>query len=231
MLAQLAPNLWHVTHDFSSLGMALSSRMTVVRCADGGLWLHSPVPITPALKQALDQLGPVRWIVAPNRSHHLFAAQALSAFPNAQLWGAPGLRAKRPDLTSLRELPQTHSSTDPAPWQADLDQVFVQGIPMVSETVWFHAASGTVLITDLCMWFTRAWPWQTRLYGRLNGTVDALAVSRLVRLLTRDKAAAAESCDRILRWPIERVVIAHDCIMETDARTQLAQALAWFARA
>lgn len=226
MLTLLAPNLWHTTHSFTSMGMPLSSRMTVVRCADGGLWLHSPVPITDALKQVLEQLGPVRWIVAPNRSHHLFAKQALLAFPNAQLFGAPGLRAKRPDLTSLQEL----SESAPSPWQADLDQVFFRGIPLISETVFFHAASGTVVITDLCMWFTKSWPWQTRLYGHLNGTMNRLAVPRLVRLLIRDKAAAALSCQKILQWPIQRVVVAHDCVLETDAQQQLAHALACFSK-
>ena len=104
MLTLLAPDLWHTTHAFTSMGMPVSSRMTVVRCANGGLWLHSPVPITDALKQALEQLGPVRWMVAPNRSHLLFAKQSLRAFPNAQLFAAPGLRAKRPDLASMQEL-------------------------------------------------------------------------------------------------------------------------------
>lgn len=224
MLTFLAPNIWHVTHDFTSMGIAVSSRMTVVRCADGALWLHSPVPITDHLKQALEQLGPVRWIVAPNRSHHLFAGQALSVFPQAQLFGAPGLRAKRPDLKSMQEL----SESVPTPWAADLDQVFVQGIPLLSETVWFHRASGTVIVTDLCMWFTRARPWQTRLYGHLNGTMNRMSVSRLVRILTRDKMAAAQSCQRILQWPAQRLVVAHDCVLESDAQQKLANALAFF---
>ena len=225
MLHRLADNVWHITHEFKSMGLSVVSRMTVVRCAGGALWLHSPVPITPALQQALDALGTVRWIVAPNCAHHLFAGPAQAVYPQALLYGAPGLRAKRPDLTTLQDLP----NADATPWLADLDQVFVAGMPLVNETVWLHRASGTVIVTDLCMWFRQPSSWSMRLYGRLNGTLKGLAVSRLVRLLTRDRAAAAASCQHIVQWPIQRVVVAHDCVLEDDAKGQLERALAWFA--
>lgn len=224
MLQSIAPDLWCATHRFKSMGLALSSRMTVVRFPDGALWLHSPIPLTEALKNGLNQLGRVRWIVAPNLAHHLFAGEALKAYPLAQLWGAPGLIKKRPDLTELRTLPREVLPE----WASELDQVFVEGMPLVRETVWFHERSKTLIATDLCMWFQGDWPWQSRAYGHLNGVMNGLAVSRLVSLVTRDKPAAAASCQRILRWPIERVVMAHDSIVDTNAKAQLAKALARF---
>lgn len=226
MLTQLAPDLWHATHAFSSMGIPVTSRMVVVRCAEAALWLHSPIAITPELQQALQDIGTVRWIVAPSLSHHLFAGQAANLFPSAQLFGAPGLRAKRRDLACLHDLPEPGQ----APWGRDLEAVFVGGIPLMNETVWFHPASGTAILTDLCMHFTRAHDWRTRLYGRLNGVMDQLAVSTLVRLATRDRAAAALSVQQILQWPIRRVLVAHDCVVEQDAREKLSQALAWFSR-
>lgn len=198
--------------------------MTVVRLPGNTLWMHSPIPLTAELKEELMALGDVRWIVAPNLAHHLFAGLAHDDFPSAQLLGAPGLKAKRPDLERLLTLP-----VEPlAEWAGVLDQVFVEGMPLVNETVWFHQPSGTLIATDLCMWFSGAWPWQTRLYGHLNGVMSGLAVSRLLRLATRDKKRAAQSCKRVLAWPIERVVMAHDCIVDADAKRGLAAALAWF---
>ena len=224
MLQAIATDLWCATHRFKSMGLALSSRMTVVRFPDGALWLHSPVPLTEPLKNELDRLGSVRWIVAPNLAHHLFAGEALKAYPSAQLWGAPGLKKKRPDLTSLRALPRDAL----AEWAPALEQVFVDGMPLVRETVWFHRPSQTLIATDLCMWFQGEWPWRSRMYGHLNGVMNGLAVSRLVRLVTRDKSAADASCQRILEWPIERVVMAHDSIVDTQAKAQLAKALSCF---
>lgn len=226
MLKPIASGLWCATHRFKSMGLELSSRMTVVRFADHALWLHSPIPLTDALRTELNALGRVRWIVAPNLAHHLFAGDALAAYPEAELWGAHGLKKKRPDLTALCALPKEGLSD----WAPELDQVFVEGMPLVQETVWFHRASGTLIATDLCMWFQGTWPWPSRAYGHLNGVMNGLAVSRLVRLVTKDKPAAAGSCQRILAWPIKRVVMAHDTIIDQNAKGQLAQALACFGR-
>jgi hypothetical protein len=41
MLQVIGPDIWHEQHGFSSLGIRISSRMTVVRLADGWLWLSA----------------------------------------------------------------------------------------------------------------------------------------------------------------------------------------------
>lgn len=223
-LVPLAPGLWHVPHTLRSMGIPMATRMTVVRLSNGDLWLHSPVPLSLGLRSQLDALGPVRHIVAPNLSHHLFAGAACAAYPAAQLWGPLGLRRKHPDWTHLQGLPDAAL----APWAQDLGQVFVPGIPALDETVWFHHASGTAIITDLAMWFDGdALPWGARLYGHMSGVMRGLALPLLVRLLTRDRQAAAAACRSILAWPIRRVLVAHTCVIERDARAQLARAWAW----
>lgn len=40
MLYAIGPAIWHRQYGFASM------RMTVVRMADGTLWLHAPVPIS-----------------------------------------------------------------------------------------------------------------------------------------------------------------------------------------
>jgi hypothetical protein len=49
-----------------------------------------------------------------------------------------------------------------------------------------------------------------------------------VRLVTRDKAAAAQSARRILAWPFTRVVTAHNSIVEQDAHAAVARAFRRF---
>ncbi|MGF6721724.1 hypothetical protein P3T43_001071 [Paraburkholderia sp. GAS41] len=46
-LQQIADNIWTVAAQHAFLGMHLGTRMTVVRLASGGLWLHSPVAAYP----------------------------------------------------------------------------------------------------------------------------------------------------------------------------------------
>ena len=47
------------------------TRMTVVRLNSGALWLHSPVAHSAKLQQAIDVLGPISAIIAPNSYHYL----------------------------------------------------------------------------------------------------------------------------------------------------------------
>jgi hypothetical protein len=222
MLTLHAPKLWSATHYFSANGLAISSRMTVVRLADGGLWLHSPVPINAELQAELATLGEVRFIVAPNKMHYLFAGACAALYPRAQLLGAPGLRTKRPELSGLQDLPVPGVG----PWCPELDHILFEGIPLANETDWFHAPSGTLILTDLCQWMQGEMPLASVLYAKLTGVRQHLNVPRTVRLLVRDKAAARASAAKLLQWPIQRVVVGHNVVLETDAHAQLARALA-----
>ncbi len=221
-LQALAPNLWHASHSFRVNGLVISSRMTVARLGSGTLWLHSPIPISTALKAELDALGEVAFIVAPSKMHYLFAQACAALYPQAQLLGAPGLRAKRPELATLQDLPAPGTG----PWCPELDHLVFGGIPAANETDWFHAPSGTLILTDLCQWMEGDLPLATVLYARLAGVRQRLNVALPVRLLVRDKAAARASAERLLQWPIQRLVVAHNVVLQADARAQLERALA-----
>ncbi len=221
-LIALAPEIWHATHNFTVNLMPVTSRMTVVRLAGNGLWLHSPIPLDKRLLSELAALGEVRAIVAPNKAHHLFLTPCAAAFPNAVVYGAPGLAKKRPELPSLLELPPTIVSD----WAEQLDQIFVEGIPLMNECVWFHRASATLIATDLVQFWDGELAWSAKLYARLTGVRAALAVPYTVRALVRDRAAARRSAERILKWPIQRIVMAHNAVIDIEAHAQIRQALA-----
>jgi len=194
--------------------------MTVVRLANGQLWLHSPVPISAETKAQLAALGEVAFIVAPNRFHHLYAGDCAAAFPSATLFGAPGLAKKRPDLRmqTLRAAPEPE-------WESELDQVFVEGVPALKETIWFHRASRTIIVTDVCQYVAGDVPLSSRLYTGLMGVYRRVAVSKAVRLAIKDRAAFAGSVRRILAWDFDRVIFAHNVILERDAYGSVKRAL------
>ncbi|MBI0330039.1 DUF4336 domain-containing protein [Burkholderia plantarii] len=225
MLRPITTDIWHLQHPFVAGGLRVSSRMTVVRLRDASLWLHSPVPLSAEVVAQLRTLGEVRYIVAPSKAHHLFVADCLKHFPDAALFGAPGLAAKRPDLPNLRELTR---SVEPA-WAADFEQVFFDGIPIGNETVWFHKASSTLIVTDLCQCWQDDAPFATRAFATLTGVRRRLAVPRTIRLLVKDRQAAGASAARILALPFTRVVMAHDSIVEVDAHRAVEQAFRVFA--
>jgi hypothetical protein len=226
MLIQIAPNLWHMTCPLTTAGLPLTSRMTVVRFADGKLWIHSPVRFGAAVREQLGRLGDVAWIVAPNKAHHMFAGHCQRAFPQAALYGAPGLADKRPDLAGMRVLGDT---VEPA-WADELDQVWFHGQPFVNEVVWFHKASATLIATDLLQCWGGKLDWRAALYARVTGVRHRFDVPRTVRLATRDRGQAAASARAVLRWPFTRVITGHNAILDRDAHAAVARALARFGR-
>ena len=74
VLKPVAADLWIVDGPQIEFGMGplkfpFTTRMTILRLRNGELILHSPVALTPALRSAVELLGPVRFLVAPNSLH------------------------------------------------------------------------------------------------------------------------------------------------------------------
>ena len=62
-----------------------------IKVADGSLFVPSPVRLDPETRDNLDQIGDVRFVIALNRFHHFFAGEYSRLYPEAWLFGAPGL--------------------------------------------------------------------------------------------------------------------------------------------
>ncbi len=102
----LDKDLWVAEQPLRFGLLQLGTRMTVIRLSDASLLLHSPIALTESLRMEIEELGSVRYVIAPNRFHHLFASDWTVRYPRSRLYVAPGLHDKRPDLTITGVLPQ-----------------------------------------------------------------------------------------------------------------------------
>ena len=204
-------------------GMDLGGRMTVVRLPDGGLWIHSPVRLDAQTRAAVDALGPVRFLVAPNVMHHLFVGDWAAAYPGAQVVAPAGLRRKRPGLRLDAELTDT-----PAPGYAEVfSQQLMRGMPKLDECVFLHRPSGTLLVTDLAFHIRQSPSWLTRTYLKLFGAYGKLAPTLLIKTMVKDRAALRASLDTVLGWDFERVVVCHGEVLERGGREALRDGFSW----
>lgn len=223
-LRTIGEELWATEAPMVVLGVLdIGTRMTVIRLADGGLFLHSPTPLDAATRAAVDALGPVRCIVAPNYVHHLHVGPWKAAYPNALLLGAPGLDKKRSDLRFDAILGETpHPS-----YAGSIDHVLLGGAPYMNEIAFFHRASRTLLLTDAAFHPTAASSRGARIWMKLTTVRDGFGPNALVRWFIRDRRAMRASLDRVLAWDFDRVTVTHGEVLESGGRAALARAYAW----
>jgi hypothetical protein len=221
----LGTDLWHVESTVK-LGPAVvfPCRMTIARLPSGGLWLHSPVALDDEVAAQLLALGPVEHLVAPNLFHHMFMGAAQERFPDATTWCAPGLEAKRKDLSF------DHVLTDDAPaaWAQAIDQRVLHGSDF-NEVVFFARPSAALIMTDLIFNMSGELPtWGTKWITRMAGAYGRPAQSRFARFMIKDRARAGAIFQAALDdWPFELAVMAHGDPITQGARAAVESATTW----
>jgi len=147
--------------EHTMMGLKIGTRMTVVRLDDGGLFLHSPIPMRERLKKEIDSFGEVRVLACPNVYHHIFMEDWAKAYPNARLLGPARLSEKRRDLSFQGTLDTSLPGLVP---------VAIEG-SMLEETVFVHPKTRTLISSDLTENFPEMDHFITRQYLRMNGTL------------------------------------------------------------
>ena len=224
-LTSIASNLWTAERPFKLpliLG-DIGTRMTIVRLVDGGLFLHSPVPLDAGTKSALDQIGVVRAIVAPSKAHHLFAGDYVKEYPGARLYGAPGLPDKRKDLKFDAIL----SDTAPPEWQGQVEQHLFRGAPFLNEVVFFHTPTRSIMFTDLVFNLAARDAARARVFNWLTGAAGHFGPHRLIRRAISDRKAARESVEKILGWDFDRVIVTHGDVLDAGGRNRVRAAFSY----
>ena len=230
MLKQIACHLWVAEQPFKFLGLEVGTRMTVISQTDNSLLIISPIQIDSTLKQQLDSLGTVKYIIAPNLFHHLFLASCQQLYPNAKIIAPPGIKTKQPNLEIALTFGQDYID-----FKGELEYIPFHGfqafippqIVRVNEIVFFHLDSKTLIITDSAFNFGDNFPLTTQLAAKIIGSYQSLQPSLLEKIAIKDKAAIRKSMDKILAWDFHRVIMAHGNIVEENAKEQLAAGYQW----
>ncbi len=228
-LVQLADDLWAATTLLSFPGgVRLPTRMTVVRKA-GQLLLYSPIALSAQLEHDLCQLGEVAVIVAPNRFHHMFLRGTAERFPDAKIYGVPGLVEKRKDVTfsgvltgALHEMPSGFRDV--------LSPFALRGTPILNEVAFYHHPSASLITADLVFNVREPATFATKLALSMMGTRGRLAQSRFFHLYTRDKAAMRSSLKEVLALPLRRVVMGHGDVFEHESAAEILHQALWMMR-
>jgi len=204
-------------------GFTLPLRTTVMTLGDGSVLLYGPIRMTDELAGEIRRIGPVRHAVAPNLLHHLWLGRVRDHFPDAALWGPPGLGQQRKDLDLAGEL----EADAPPPWGAGARPIRWAGERFVRETLLHHEGSNSLVAGDVFMNVHEADGWVGPLAMKLEGCWKQPGVPRLIRWLPgRDRDAMAASAAAVRETRPDRIVPAHGRITDTDVEATLDRALA-----
>jgi Domain of unknown function (DUF4336) len=122
-LKRVVENVWIVDGPVIRFGfpwpkLPFPTRMTIIRLADGDLFVHSPTPLTPSLRAEIERVGRVRFIVGPNRIHYWWIPDWKAAFPQAQVYLAPRIKEQARGRIDFETLPLSRDSG--YPWDGEI---------------------------------------------------------------------------------------------------------------
>lgn len=235
MLTPVGDNFWIAEGpvvDFHSF--PYPTRMAVARLSNGDLWIWSPIPLEPALRQAVEGLGAPAHLVSPNKIHHLFLGAWAEVYPTAKIWGLQSVIRKRPDLHFADPL----GDRPPDVWRDEIDQVVFRGSPIMDEIVFFHRPSRTAIFADLIENFsldflreTPGWQgWRAPL-ARLLGITEPFGMAPLDwRLSFVHRKPARAALERVLAWDPQQVVMAHGRCAHDNGRAFVRRCFRWLMR-
>lgn len=231
VLKPVAEGLWIVdSGPLRMLGMKLPVRMTVIRLAGGDLLLHSPTRFDEGLRQAMQRLGRIRHLVAPNSAHWRHVGDWQRRCPDAVTWAAPGLRERGQVKRSGLRLDRDLAEAPPPDWAGEIEQMIVPGGIGFREVAFFHKPTRSLLLTDLVVNVEPGrLPPLMRLGARLVGATapDGRAPVYLRLLVRMKRAEAARAAARLVAWEPERVIFAHGRWFDRDGAAALRRSLAW----
>ena len=234
-LKPIAENIWIVDGPaiempFGLAKVPFSTRMTVVRLANGKLWCHSPIQPEQTLLDNLAQLGEVAYLIGPNKLHYAYLQAWKDLYPQAQVWLAPGIdqRAHAQKIP----LPQGQELTDQAPsaWTAELDQVLFKGSRFMQEAVFFHKASKTLILTDMIENIeTHQMKTHQRLLYKLgdNAYPNGKTPRDLRLTFLGHKNEAKASYEILKNWKPEKIILAHGQCFLGNGQEELCRAFKW----
>ena len=228
MLREIDKNLWVAQQPLRYFGLSVGTRMTVIRLTNGELVIISPIQVNRATTEHLNQIGDVRHIIAPNLYHYLFASRFKAIYPNATFWAAPGLKSKKPELPIDRVIEADFLDELKHRLFDGFKTFGLSGPSLLNECVFFHPASQTLILTDTAFHFDESFPLTTQLLAAtVLGSYKTLSPSLLEKVASRDKVKVRQSVQSVLTWDFHRVIMAHESIIENDAKQRFREGYEW----
>ncbi|KAJ7636971.1 hypothetical protein FB45DRAFT_452762 [Roridomyces roridus] len=192
-------------------------RTTAIRLSTGDVWVLASTPLTKDTKEAIDKMGPVKWIMAGDMVHYMYLAQFKEEYPEAKVIGVEKMKSEGVELAGAYgvDAPDTKYG-----FEDEIRAVYFSGFKN-KDVAWFHVESKTLVVADLMFNLpaneqyskSKSNP-RLPIFGSLTpwGGIH----KHFVWGLGEDKAAMKRDAQTVLEWGPERIIMCHGDVIETD---------------
>jgi hypothetical protein len=235
VMQRFAPRVWMVegptVHVF---GLSYPTRMVAIRLSDASAWIWNPIALSDDLAVQIEKfVGPVRYIISPNRIHGLFLKEWQDRFPEAKVYAPPGLdeRASSSSVKDVKFHATLSEETQPE-FADEISHIVFEGGSM-DEVVFFHKSTKTVIFCDLIQrhfeddqrGFTGWWMRVNGLVGPMGSTPKEWSFAFWIY---GKLPGARKNLDIVLQnWKPEGMIIAHGEVAPEAACVVIENALSW----
>lgn len=243
-IRSVTPRLATFSRPFARFGFVpIGGRSTAVQLRDGTVWVLASTPLDSSTRAKLQEMGEVRYVVAPDVEHHLFLPQYAAEYPHAKVIGVEGLEAKHKDLEFAGLYGRDPEGTE----YGFEDEIQAQYFPTFAnrDVVFHHIDTKTLITADLLFNLPPDEQYAATPAGRATSRIPFLmmAVNRLKPSSWLHRAfigaagvAAgipgvekggskqerrhrfASDAAEVARWDFDRIVMCHGDVIESGGK-------------
>lgn len=212
-MKKIGKNIWESEYKAKIMpGVYFPVRASVVQLANGDGLVISPGPETAKQLEKLEPQFERIFVVSPNAMHYAHVEAFLTAFPKAEYFCPHATLKKVPSIAQhakpIEELAKLIGN--------DFELVSIAGNKFLSETVFYHKESASLIATDLCFNMKGKMNTLTSVLLKTVGAYARIGQSLLVKVSTRDKKAYSESIAKLQKLPITQVIVGHGNIITQE---------------
>ena len=215
---KIGEGVWLKSFPLSLLGTRIGRTVTAFQLDSGDAIVHSTAPFLEDDVLFLRQLGNRLHILEATCFHDTFTQQAIKAIPEALIYIPESFPLKEGIFKSIDELAKITDGI--------LEMIPVGGMPKVNETAVYDPGNRLLVISDLLFNFGSDTDKWTLLFFRLAAGIKAYpGMSRLFRMMIRDRLAFQASIDRLRALDYDKLVLAHGEVITSGAKNAFDKAL------
>ena len=229
-LKPFGQNIWVVDGPIIRFyGMPFTTRMVVVKISHNELLIHSPINLTESLKQELDKLGKIKYLISPNKIHYWYISDFQKTYPDAITLASDGVqnRAKKAGKNirwdqELKDLELNYFK--------DLEIIPMLGNRFMTEYTLFHFPSQTWIVTDIIENFeaSKINPF-FRIITWLGGALHPHGgTTRDQRMLFKgNHHLLKKQIDKVKELKPKQIIMAHGKILDKNIENEIERIFAW----